>query len=80
LKYSKDIEGIAKFGKKLRKIRRSLKISQEQLAWDTGLEYSQINRIERGIINTSISNVFIIANSLKISPSILFDFSDMDNE
>ena len=38
------------------------------------MEYSQISRIERGIINTSISHVFAIAKALKVEPSELFTF------
>ena len=42
------------------------------------MEISQIGRIERGLINTSISSVFIIAEALNISPKHLFDF-EMQN-
>lgn len=49
-------------------------ISQEKLAELTGLEFSQIGRIERGVINTSIHNVFIISKALKINAKDLFDF------
>jgi len=51
-----------------------MKISQEELAYRCNIELSQIGRIERGVINTSISNVFIIAEALKIPPKDLFDF------
>lgn len=46
-------------------------MSQEDLAYECGLEYSQINRIELGKINTSISHLFLIAKALKISPKEL---------
>lgn len=51
-------------------------LSQEQLAWATNLEFSQINRIESGKINTSISNVFIIAKALSVEPKELFNFQN----
>lgn len=74
MKYYRDDKGIKAFGRNLRKIRKAKKVTQEQLAFDTGLELSQIGRIERGTINTSISNVFLIADILGIDPKQLFDF------
>ena len=49
-------------------------LSQEQLAWETRLEFSQINRTENSVINTIISNIFIIAEALKIEPMELLQF------
>lgn len=49
-------------------------LTQEQLAIDLGIEISQISRIERGIINTSIGNINAIATALKIDINELFDF------
>jgi len=74
MKYSRHDKGIKDFGKNLKKIRKQKKITQEQLAFDTGLELSQIGRIERGVINTSISNVFIIADALGINHKELWEF------
>ncbi len=62
------------FGKHLRKIRHSKGMTQELLANEADLEISQISRIERGIINTSISQVFQIATALGVHPKELFDF------
>jgi transcriptional regulator with XRE-family HTH domain len=69
----RDDKTIKKFGRKLREIRQSKGISQEQLALACGLEYSQINRIELGKVNTSISHLTLIAKQLGISPRELFD-------
>jgi transcriptional regulator with XRE-family HTH domain len=72
--YYKDEKFIKKFGIRVREIRRSKGLSQEQLAGETGFELSQIGRIERGEINTSISHVAAIAVALKVKPQDLFDF------
>lgn len=48
-------------------------LSQEALANLAGIEYSQISRIERGVINTSVSVIFTIATALKIKPSQLLE-------
>ncbi len=69
-----DKEFIKKFGNRVREIRKAKKISQEELAWDCGFELSQIGRIERGTINTSISHVAKIAEVLNVTPSELFKF------
>lgn len=70
--YYRDDKFIKKFGLKLKEVRKAKKISQEQLAGDTGFELSQIGRIERGEINTSISHVAAIAKALKVKPEELF--------
>jgi transcriptional regulator with XRE-family HTH domain len=71
--YYRDDKAIKRFGEKLREIRQSKNISQEQLAYACGLEYSQINRIELGKVNTSISHVTLLAKHLGVKPSELFD-------
>jgi transcriptional regulator with XRE-family HTH domain len=75
VKYKRDDAFIKKFGKNLKELRRRKKISQEELAYRTGLELSQIGRIERGTINTSISNIYLIALALDVAPADLFSFS-----
>ena len=62
------------FGKNLRKVRTEKGFTQAQLANDLGVEISQISRIERGIINTSIGNANDIAKVLKIDLKELFSF------
>lgn len=77
--YYRDDIFIKLFGQRLREVRMSKNISQEQLAFKCGLEYSQINRIELGKVNTSISHVALLANNLGIEPSELFDFGNNEN-
>jgi len=74
VEYLKDKEFLILFGNNLRKVRKSKKFTQEQLANDIGIEISQISRIERGILNTSISTVFAISKVLNIPTSDLFSF------
>ncbi|MCM4162148.1 XRE family transcriptional regulator [Arenibacter sp. A80] len=62
------------FGKNLRRLRKSKGFTQEFLANELGVEISQISRIERGIINTSIANASRIATVLDIKVSELFDW------
>jgi transcriptional regulator with XRE-family HTH domain len=72
-KYTRDIEGIKAFGSRLRDVRKRSGLSQEDLANAADLELSQISRIERGVINTSLSQIFQIARALNMHPKDLFN-------
>ena len=63
-----------RFGKRVREIREKKGLSQQELAHLCDLEYSQINRIELGKINTSISHIFLIAEKLNVPPPDLIKF------
>lgn len=62
------------FGEHLKDVRISRNMSQSELAYKCDMEISQISRMERGILNTSISNLYIIAKALNIQPKDLLDF------
>lgn len=49
-------------------------MSQEKLAFASELSISQISRIERGVINTSLSQIVSIAKALDIAPYELLKF------
>ena len=74
MKYSVHKAGLKAFGQRLRQLRKSRKLSQEELAWKADSELSQISRMERGVINTSLSQAFKVAEALEISLKELFDF------
>ena len=62
------------FGKNLKRVREEKKITQSQLAIDCDFDVSVISRIERGVVNTSLSNLKLIANALNVQLKELFDF------
>lgn len=62
------------FGENLRKIRIKKGLTMMQLAFDADIEYSQIAKIERGVSNTTISTVQLLATALGISTADLFRF------
>ncbi len=73
--YTRNKEYCIAFGKNLRKLRKAKGItSQQKLADLSELELSQINRIELGLINTSISHLEAIAAALAEHPKVLLDF------
>lgn len=63
-----------KLGKKIKSLRRSAGISQEELAYQAKIDYSYLNEIEAGKRNPSIKRIFQIAKVLKIGLSDLVDF------
>lgn len=54
-------------GNKIRKIRLGKKMSQEDLAFKSGLHRTYISDIERGARNVSIKNIEKIAKALNAS-------------
>lgn len=65
----KEREGIRRgFGKLLRAKRSSLGISQEELAFRSGLHRTYVGSVERGERNLSLENIFLFAKALECSP------------
>jgi transcriptional regulator with XRE-family HTH domain len=62
-----------KVGKKIRELRLSKGLSMEKVAFDAGMEYTQLSRIELGKINTSIYHVYKISNSLSVTVPEIFN-------
>ncbi len=74
MKHTRHTTLLEALGKHLRELRRMRQLSQEELAWKADLELSQISRIERGVINTSVSQLFSIAEALEIPLVEVFNF------
>lgn len=66
------------FGKRFKQLRKEKKISQAQLAYEANIEISQISRIERGLINTTIANVKLISKILDTPITSFFEFNEED--
>ncbi len=62
------------FGKRIRTLRTTRGLSQEQLAELTGFHRTYIGMIERGERNLSLSNIGVFANVFDMSVSELMDF------
>lgn len=75
------------FGERIRAIRKSKMISQERLAELSGLHPTYISDVERGKVNASIYNCYMITNALGVSISELIsshlsdkDIREVENE
>jgi transcriptional regulator with XRE-family HTH domain len=62
------------FGNHVRKLREKKGITMRQFAMEADIEYSQLSKIERGVINTTISTVLTLANTLEVDVRELFKF------
>ena len=69
-----DQAGLKSFALQLKKLRATQGLTQEQLAFESGIALSQVARIETARINPSLSTVFAIVRTLDIPLSELFNF------
>lgn len=66
------IPGLEKaFGEVLRKHRKAVKLTQEELAIETGLDRTFISLMERGMRRPSLTTIFILARRFGITASRL---------
>jgi transcriptional regulator with XRE-family HTH domain len=65
-------ESIEEFGKKIRNLRTSKKLSMQTLANLADIELSQVHRIETGKINPKLITILRLAKALNISVETLF--------
>jgi transcriptional regulator with XRE-family HTH domain len=69
---------ILNLGIHIRKLRDKKNMSQQDLANDSGITKSQIARIERAEINTTVRTLIKIANALEIEPKELLNFRNKE--
>ena len=62
-----------KLGQKIRQLRLDKGLTIEKLANESDIDYTQLSRIERGKINTSIYYVYRISHTLSVPIQYFFD-------
>lgn len=62
------------FGRHLAAMRRNVGVSQEALAYDSGMSRSYLSEVERGLRNVALRNICVLAETLKVPPSALMEF------
>jgi transcriptional regulator with XRE-family HTH domain len=66
--YFRDEDSLIIIGHKIREIRVSKEMTQMELAFKCNdVDYSQINRIELGKVNFSVSYLILIAKALDVT-------------
>ncbi|MFD1630231.1 helix-turn-helix domain-containing protein [Pseudopedobacter beijingensis] len=68
----KNQEVIKAFGSRVRELRISQNLSQEELANSAGIPISQVGRIERGEINPTLSTIHALSSALNLNIERLF--------
>ena len=63
-----------KFGKRIKELRRSLKLTQEQIAQMIDIEPPNISKMESGLHFPQPENIEKLANALNVEVKDLFDF------
>lgn len=64
-----------KFGKRLRVLRKSAQLSQEDLGFKANIHRTYIGAVERGEQNVSLDNIYRLAKALKVELKELFIFN-----
>jgi len=64
------------FGKRIRELRLERGLSQEALAFKSGMHRTYLGSVERGERNPSLKNIAAVAKALGISLSQMFSFKD----
>jgi transcriptional regulator with XRE-family HTH domain len=65
-------------GRNVKRIRESKDWSQCKLSEESGLHYTYISGIERGIRNPTVEIIFRISLALNIKPSKLFEVNESE--
>lgn len=73
MSYIRNDKALKAVGLLIRKLREKKGYSQQKFADECDMDLSQINRIELGKVNTSVSIIFKLAEVLEIKPSKLLD-------
>ena len=59
------------FAENIKRLRKERGMSQEDLAFESGLHRTYISGIERGIRNVGLDNIGVIAEALGVPPHTL---------
>lgn len=68
------------FGQRIRDVRTSLGLRQEDVADKVGIEAKHLGRIERGEKNPSFELIFSLAKAMDVAPSIFFQFDRAESD
>lgn len=56
------------FGRNLKRARQSKKLSLRKLAAEADMEHKHIERIEKGVVNPTLTTIMVLAAALEMDP------------
>ena len=65
---------LKKFGKRVAELRKSKDLSYRKLAQRCNIDYSDISKIEKGLIKIQLPTILELAKGLEVHPKELFNF------
>lgn len=68
---NRDEKILKEFGNNLKKLRLSKKMSIRKLALEADIDWSGLDRIERGQYNPTLTTIMVLAAALEIDPARL---------
>ncbi len=77
MKIPKNEAFLKMIGANVRKIRVASNITMDSLSFESGIEYRQIGRIERGEVNTTVMSLFRIATILNTEIGNFFVYNEL---
>jgi len=69
--HRRNERAISTLAANIKKYRLEKKLTIQELANLLDVDYSQIGRMERGVVNPNISIIFDIADALNVEPHVL---------
>ena len=67
-------------GQNVRRVRNGKSLTVEKLALEAGIPYSQVSRIELGKRNPSGYTLYILSQTLDVSPSEFFGYTNNNKQ
>ena len=67
-------KALSKFGSHLRKLREAQGMSIHELSARAALEYSQVQKIEKGRVNLTLITLLALADGLDTTPDTLLKY------
>ena len=67
-------KALSRFAAHLKKLREAQGISIREMAARSDLEYSQVQRIEKGKVNIAFTTILALADGLNVTPDTLLKY------
>lgn len=70
-----DKKVLRKFGLHLAELRKQKNLSLREMSYACNIDNSKIAKIEKGMVNITLTTILELSNGLNVHPQKLFDYS-----